>query len=122
MTALITLAETVRERLESTGAQVWYFYPQSWASLPAVSWRESANREGAQADGREHLAELEYTIDLWSGSPEVNMELAGKVDAALAGIRLRRVGSADLFESATGMHHRSLRYRCVADAAGNIYQ
>lgn len=119
---MVTLAEMVRERLESTGAAVWYFYPQSWARLPAVSWRESANREKAQADGREYLTELEYTVDIWSGSPGDNLALAGRIDAALTAIRLRRVGSVDLFEDGTGLHHRSLRYRCVADAAGNIYQ
>ena len=27
-----------------------------------------------------------------------------------------------LFDARTGLHHRSLRYRAVADAAGNIYQ
>lgn len=119
---MITLASTVRALLESTGATVWYYYPQSWARLPVVSWRESGNRELAQADGREHLAELEYTVDVWSNSPAVNGELAKQIDAAMTAIRLRRDYSADLFETTTGCHHRTLRYRCVADGDGNIYQ
>ncbi len=119
---MITLANRVRSLLASTGAQVWYFYPQSWVRLPVIAWRESGNREFAQADGGEHLAELEYTVDIWSDSPEVNAGLASQVDAAMASARLRRDYSADLFEASTGRHHRSARYRCVADAAGNIYQ
>lgn len=119
---MISLTNTVRSLLQSTGAAVWYFHPQSWARLPAVSWRESANRELAQADGREHLAELEYAVDVWSASPAVNAELAAKIDAALTAVRLRRIYSEDLYEAATGCHHRALRYRCVADRAGNIYQ
>lgn len=119
---MITLAETVRGLLESTGAAVWYFYPQSWVRLPAISWRESGNREFAQADGCEHLAELEYTVDIWSRSPAENAAMAAKIDSVMMVLRLRRDFSADLFESATGLHHRSLRYRCVADAAGRIYQ
>jgi len=119
---MITLAETVRGLLESTGATVWYFHPQSWVRLPAVSWRESANREIAQADGREHLAELVYQVDVWSKSPADNAVLAAHIDALMTASRLRRDYSADLFETSTGLHHRSLRYRCVADAAGNIYQ
>ena len=55
---MITLRSTVKSLLESTGAAVGYFYPRSWLALPAGSWRESKNREFAQADGREHLAEL----------------------------------------------------------------
>lgn len=119
---MISLANTVRTLLESTGAAVWYFYPQNWMHLPAISWRESGNRELAQADGREHLAELEYTVDLWSDSPAANAELAEKIDAAMSSLRLRRDYAEDLFESTTSYHHRALRYRCVADRAGNIYQ
>ena len=119
---MITLANRVRTLLGSAGAPVWYFYPQSWIQLPVISWRESGNREFAQADGGEHLAELEYTVDIWSDSPAKNAELAAGIDAAMASSRLRRDYSADLFEPSTGYHHRSARYRCVADAAGNIYQ
>ena len=119
---MISLAQTVRALLESTGAAVWYFYPQSWVRLPVVTWRESGNREIVQADGREHLAELEYTVDVWSDSPEINAELAARIDSLLTGIRLRRDYAADLFEKSTGYHHRTARYRCVADAKGNIYQ
>jgi len=119
---MITISSRVLELLRSTGAAVWYFYPQSWTRLPAVTWRESGNRELAQADGREHLAELEYTVDVWSDSPETNAELAARIDALMAGIRLRRDYAADLFEPSSGFHHRTARYRCVADGAGNIYQ
>ena len=119
---MIGLSERIKQILNASGAQVWREYPQSWTQLPAVTWRESGNSELAQADGCEHLAELEYAIDVWSGSAEKNAELAEKIDAAMASIRLRRTYSAELFESATRLHHRAIRYRCVADAAGNIYQ
>lgn len=119
---MITLANTVRGLLKGVCGTVWYFYPQSWVRLPAVSWRESGNREIAQADGQEHLAELEYTVDVWSDSPAENAEIAAKIDAQMASVRLRRDRSADVYDTKTGVHHRSLRYRCVADAAGNIYQ
>lgn len=117
---MISLKHRVKEILTGTGAAVWYFYPQSWLKLPAVSWRESQNRELAQADGREHLAELEYTVDIWAKSPAQVHGVAEAIDAALCAVRFRRSYSADLFEA--GMHHRAVRYRCVADAEGRIYQ
>lgn len=117
---LITLKSTVKSLLEATGAAVWYFYPRSWMSLPAVSWRESKNREFAQADGCEHLAELEYTVDVWAKGPEEMHALADEIDELLTALRLRRDFAQDLFES--GVHHWSMRYRCVADAEGRIYQ
>ena len=119
---LISLAKNVETVLHSTGAAVWYFHPQSWIRLPAVSWRESQCRELSQADGREHLAELSYAVDVWGRSPAENAALAADVDAKMAAMRMRRESSEDLYEADTGLHHRALRYRCVADAAGNIYQ
>lgn len=117
---MITLKNTVKGLLESTGAAVWFYHPQSWLKLPAVSWRESRNRELAQAGGREHLAELEYTVDIWAKGPAEAQALAEKIDAAFGSVRFRRDYSGDLFEA--GMHHRVVRYRCVADAEGRIYQ
>lgn len=115
-----SIGNAVKELLDGTGAAVWYFYPQSWLRLPAISWRESRNRELAQADGREYLTELEYTVDVWDKSPERVRSLAEDVDGALCAMRLRRDYAADLFES--GMHHRTMRFRCVADSEGRIYQ
>lgn len=117
---MISLKIAVKELLESTGAAVWYFHPQNWIQLPAVSWRESLNREFAQADGREHLAELEYTVDVWAESPAQAHELADRIDTVLASARLKRSFAQDLFDM--NMHHRVARYRCVADAEGRIYQ
>lgn len=117
---MISLKKTVKGLLESTGAAVWYFHPQSWVRLPAVSWRESLNREFAQADGREYLAELEYTVDVWAETPAQVHELAERIDATLTSARLKRSFAQDLFGE--GMHHRAVRYRCVADAGGRIYQ
>lgn len=117
---MISLAERVKTLLESACPAVWYFYPQSWIRLPCVSWRESGNREFAQADGQEHLAELKYTVDVWAKSPAEMAELSAAVDGRLRSVRLKREFSQDLFES--GIYHRTMRYRCVADAEGRIYQ
>lgn len=119
---MITLQSEVKELLAGVCGNVFYFYPASWVNLPCVAWRESGNREIAQADGREHLAEVVYTVDIWGRSAGENAEIAEKVDMRMAARRFRRSYSADVFETATRLHHRILRYRAVADAAGNIYQ
>ena len=119
---LVTLTARVKALLESLDAAVFYFYPQSWARLPAVSWRESGNREIARADGLPHLAEVTYAVDVFSPSAAQNEALAEEIDRRMTGARLRRDYMADLFDAKTGCHHRSLRYRCVADAQGRVYQ
>ena len=119
---MITLAQRVKALLDGLGAPVYYFHPQSWLRLPVISWGESGSRELAQADGREHLAELTYAVDIWSDSPAENQSLAARLDERMFAARFRRDYAADLYDAASGLHHRSLRYRAVADAAGNIYQ
>ena len=119
---MISLTSRVKALLEGLGAPVYYFHPQGWIAKPVISWRESGNREIGQADGREHLAELTYAIDLWADSPAQNAALSDALDARMFAARFRRDYLADLFDARTGLHHRSLRYRAVADAAGNIYQ
>ena len=119
---MITLTARIAELLDGLDARVFYFYPQNWLRLPAVSWRESGNRELARADGRPHLAELTYAVDIWSDSPAQNEALSAEIDGRMAGALLRRDYLADLFDAKSGLHHRSLRYRCVADAQGRVYQ
>ena len=119
---MITKQELVKSILDSTGAQVYYYYPAAWTRLPVISWRESGNRCFRQADGQEYLSELTYAVDIWAASPEAARDLAETVDQRMLAARFRRELSADLFETLTRYHHRSLRYRCIADAEGNMYQ
>lgn len=119
---MITLADRVRDLLAGAAGAVFYFYPASWVTLPCAAWRESGNRELHQADGREHLAELSYQVDVWARTVEECRAVADEIERRMAGARFRRAYAADLFEAGTRLYHRSLRYRAVADGAGNIYQ
>lgn len=119
---MISLAENVCEALKDVCAQVFYFYPASWVALPCVAWRESGNRELSRADCGEYLAEITYTVDIWSDAPETNAELAAKADKRMADIGFMRAYSADVFETNTRLHHRVMRFRAVADAEKRVYQ
>lgn len=119
---MITLTARVKALLEELDAPVFYFYPQSWLQLPAVCWRESGNREIARADGQPHLAELTYAVDVFSRSAAENQALSEEIDRRMMAAQLRRDYLSDLFDAKTGYYHRSLRYRCVADAQGRVYQ
>jgi len=117
-----SIAERVKELLECACRTVYYHYPAAWSQLPCISWRESGNRELMQADGREALSEVTYTVDVWARLPAEVHEIGERVDKYFAAIRLRREYSADLYESSTGYHHKTMRYRAVIDPEGRIYQ
>ena len=126
---MITLANRVRTLLGSAGAPVWYFYPQSWIQLPVISWRESGNREFAQADGGEHLAELEYTVDIWSRGRHRRRNGLGPAPARLFGRSVRAVdrlpsplGALPLRGRRGGQHLSMRRNEHGNERTGNPFQ
>jgi hypothetical protein len=119
---LISLREKVRDVLEGVCAEVIYGYNRDFAPGELICWRETANRRHAQADGKEYLAELEYTIDCFAPSPEEVSALHAAADERLLGLGLRREALTEIFDPDSAVCHISARYRALADAQGNIYQ
>lgn len=119
---MITLKERVRDALSGVCGEVVYGYPRDFTGDALISWRESANRRHAQADGQEHLAELNYTLEIFAAGPEAAGGLLSEADARMLSIGLRREAAAEQFEQDLGVSHVSARYRALADAQGNIYQ
>ena len=46
---MIGISDRIKQALNALGVTVWHDHPQNWAVLPAVTWRESLNRECTQA-------------------------------------------------------------------------
>ena len=117
-----SLQTRVKELLDGCGLPVSYGYPAAWTAFPCAAWRETGCRALEQADAREYLTENYYTVDIWANGPATLATAAAEIDALLAGAGLRRTSSQDLYEEGPRLHHRSLRYRAVTDAAGNVWQ
>jgi len=119
---LISLKEQVHAALEGICAHVVYGWNRDEALQEMICWRESANRRHAQADGREYLAELNYTLDIFAPCPEAAAELLAAADEKMCNLGLRREAAAEQFEQEWSVSHVNARYRALADAEGNIYQ
>lgn len=115
-----TIRTQVKGALTGVCACVIYGYPTDMAGIPRVCWRESENRRYAQADGIEHLTELNYTVDIFAAAEEGADGIADLCDSALTDIGLRREGLRRGYDEYGA--HLTLRYRALADADGNIYQ
>ena len=119
---MIHLKAQVHRALEGICPEVIYGYPRDYTGGEVISWRESENRRHAQADGREHLVELRYMIEIFAGCAERAAELMEAVDARMQEAGLRREAAVEQYEKDAALCHTSVRYRALADVAGNIYQ
>jgi len=119
---MITLKDRVFSAIGGLCGDVIYGTPGDFISPERIVWRESRNRRYAQADGREHLAEVNYTLDIFARSPEAAGELFARADEKMAQAGFRRENAEELIEKDAGVCHISARYRALADAKGNVYQ
>ena len=119
---MIGLKDAVRDALDGACEAVIYGYPRDLAGRRLIAWRESANRRYAQADGREHLAELNYTLEIFDPEAEGAAGLLAEADARMQRAGFRREAAAEQFERDAGICHMTARYRALADAGGNVYQ
>lgn len=119
---MIELKERVRDALAGICEEVIYGYPADPAGRERVLWRESANRCHARADGAEYLAELNYTLEIFSPSADGAAALTDAADGRMRDAGFRREAAAEQFEGEIGLCHVTARYRALADGDGNIYQ
>lgn len=119
---MISLKERVCEALAGVCGEVIFGYPRDFTGQELIAWRESASRRHAQADGYEHLAELNYTLEIFAPGAEEAGELLARADARMTEAGFRREASAEQFEENPAVSHISARYRALADGQGNIYQ
>ena len=119
---MISLKESVRDALAGVCGEVVFGYPCGFAGREMVCWRESENRRYAQTDGKEHLTELNYMLDVFAQGIEAAYDLLQAADARMQAAGFRREAAAEQFEQDLGVVHISARYRALSDAAGNTYQ
>ena len=116
------LRERVRDALAGICGELIYGYASDRAGRERILWRESANRCHARADGKEYLAELNYTLEIFSPTAEGAAALMDAADGRMRGAGFRREAAAEQFEGEIGLCHITARYRALSDGDGNIYQ
>lgn len=119
---MITLKKEVQAALLNACGSLIYGYPRFFETLPLIAWRESLNRRHSQADAKDYLAELNYTLEIFAPDSEGANDLLSLADAQLTSMGLRRENAAEQFEADASLSHITARYRCLADEQGNIFQ
>ena len=119
---MITLKKEVQAALSTVCGNLIYGYPRFFETLPLIAWRESLNRRHSQADAREYLAELNYTLEIFASCSESANDLLMAADEVLLAMGMRRENAAEQFEADASLSHITARYRVLADEQGNLFQ
>lgn len=77
--------------------------------FPCITYYEQNNAPALKGDERELTSESVFIIDVWSKGNTT--AIAQAVDAVMTDLRFNREFAADLYESDTGVYHKSMRYR-----------
>lgn len=77
--------------------------------FPCITYYEQNNSPALVGDGRELTTESVMVIDVWSKSSTT--AIAQAVDNIMAGLHFVREFAGDLYETDTGVYHKSMRYR-----------
>lgn len=110
---ILKLLKTIEE-----AKQVSFFYPEEWSDdkLPAISYYEAQNSTDIKTmDGVEHTSNIVFIFDIWAKNPGKNSTIAVELNKKLQEIGFTREMSIDLYETATKLHHKSMRYRAIVD-------
>jgi hypothetical protein len=99
--------------LEAITPNAYYYYPEDWGRLPAISYYEIDNRPETMADDREYTTGVEYVVDIWAKRIDQMLGLAERVDRELTAIGLIRSFTTELYEPETKIRHKPMRYRGV---------
>ena len=107
------LAGRMRTALEGLGAAVFYIYPSSFATLPAVSYGEAAQSALIEADDAPLLIGVEYNVDIWARAFSGARALGAAAAQRLAGLGFSVEVDGDQYDKALGVCRRTLRCRAA---------
>lgn len=109
---MINVKDKLVNELEKVVSNVSDTYPQSFQTMPAVSYCEEDNRVHEETDEGEASSLIRFRIDIWdnvSTSPT-----AVKIDEVISKFGFKRIACSDIGEP-TGMKHKLMRYEAVID-------
>lgn len=108
---MINLKPQILKKLEEiSNTEVFYFYPQNWTNLPAISYYEMDNSTASKADDEEYSSNIAIQIDIWAKSSSECSKIAIQVNEKMQELEFERTLALDLFEDATKIYHKTMRF------------
>lgn len=112
------LSPEVKAALETVCNNVFYYYPDSFKKMPAISYYDCGN---SSDDNRDLLTPVAFHIDVWTKTVPALQALVTSVDTSIRGMGFRRTFSQPVPDP-SGYRHQSMIYQGVYNALdGKLY-
>ena len=119
---MLNIKPIVYAALSAGDVRAVYACPQSFETLPIISYYEIENAvSDLTYDGREYLSRVAYQVDVWGESMAEIQSIAQTVDDALFALGFVREFSQDLPGDTMLLHHKTLRYGGYVRQDGRIF-
>ncbi len=105
-------ADSALVSLLGSDAKIQFYYPNSFAALPVVTYQElnQADENQGYWDNSPNSVESTIQVDVWVSSGTTT-DVVKRIDAVMHGLLFNTDFSEDLYEPDTKIQHRVLRYR-----------
>ena len=109
---MINVEDKLVNELEKVVNNVSDTYPQSFQTMPAVSYCEENNSVYEETDEGEASSLIRFRIDIWDNVS--TSQTAVKIDEVISKFGFKRIACSDVGEP-TGIKHKLMRYEAVID-------
>lgn len=109
---MINVKDKLVNELEKVVNNVSDTYPQSFQTMPAVSYCEENNSVYEETDEGEASSLIRFRIDIWDNVS--TSQTAVKIDEVISKFGFKRIACSDVGEP-TGIKHKLMRYEAVID-------
>ena len=109
---MINVKDKLVNELEKVVNNVSDTYPQSFQTMPAVSYCEENNSVYEETDEGEASSLIRFRIGIWDTVS--TSQTAVKIDEVISKFGFKRIACSDVGEP-TGIKHKLMRYEAVID-------
>lgn len=91
-------------------ASACFMYPDQWPDGTVITYAGLNDVPEELADDGEYTARIEIKVDIWDKEPAKTRDTARLVIQSLAAVGFTRTYCADLYETQSRLHHKTMRF------------
>lgn len=110
---MINVKPIVLAALKNVSDNVFFIYPDSFKTLPCISYREDFNSPQASADDMEYMSRIIFTVDVWGKTSEEVSSISIAVDAQMESAGFVRDFATDVLEPNKNLSHKNMRFKLI---------